>query len=563
MNENDLTPVPPPIAPEPDAIPPLPTSRPKPFIWWLRKIFACNPFYLVSAALLLFGCYRISIDASLLNLESARLVFSFTSVQIYELLLVLTAIFLARRQCWYDSTLLVGLENLLVFVPFILISHASLTDTQMTQMMCAVGVLAALARFGGLKKYFPELNFPIGLLVAGCAFLAANVALPLAYRHFAETKFGVHMDYGPAYVMNECAWLLILPAVAATAFFLPQTNRGGNLLPQHRWLPIGIFSLWLVVTGMHLYALDYVYDYYLRSDLFAPLAWVLAWTLFLRVPAKSLRLKYALTVPAALTPLLAATPVGAKYFLALAALNLVAYGAVGLLDRGNRLARHLCFFALLMFVAGLPVGWMHLLAPGITHLDLVAGGLAAYVIFWTAWLRNAKLAIFGAITFGITIASIFNQHAGVGYWAFQGGLVFLLLHSLRWHGGENREAEAFRTLTALVWVIQSFIWVNSENSSFWMPFIPGLVVLAAYVIYRLRHRLWDVPAVPVAAMLVIMSGPTSIAVDGIRTAPVGLLAVIGSFLLLGLGTITALTRHLWHRHDHVEVDPSSRQRGGE
>ncbi|HTL74331.1 MAG TPA: hypothetical protein VL863_13595, partial [bacterium] len=269
MNENDLTPVPPPIAPEPDAIPPLPTSRPKPFIWWLRKIFACNPFYLVSAALLLFGCYRISIDASLLNLESARLVFSFTSVQIYELLLVLTAIFLARRQCWYDSTLLVGLENLLVFVPFILISHASLTDTQMTQMMCAVGVLAALARFGGLKKYFPELNFPIGLLVAGCAFLAANVALPLAYRHFAETKFGVHMDYGPAYVMNECAWLLILPAVAATAFFLPQTNRGGNLLPQHRWLPIGIFSLWLVVTGMHLYALDYVYDYYLRSDLFA------------------------------------------------------------------------------------------------------------------------------------------------------------------------------------------------------------------------------------------------------------------------------------------------------
>jgi hypothetical protein len=563
MNENDLTNVPPPIAPDSAAVPPLPAGRPIPLTCWLQKFFVCNPFYLVSAALLLFGCYRVSVDAPLLNLESARLVFNFTSVQVYELLLVLTAIFLARRQLWYDSTLLVGLENLLVFVPFILISHAALTDTQMTQMMCAVGVLAAFTRFGGLKKYFPELNFPIGLLVAGGAFLAANVALPLAYRHFAETKFGIHMDYGPAYVMNECAWLLILPAVTATAMLLPRTHRGGNLLPQHNWLPAGIFSLWLVVTGGHLYALNYVYDYYLRSDLFAPLAWVIAWTLFLRVPAKSLRLTYALTVPAILTPLLAATPVGAKYFLALGALNLVAYGTVGLVDRSNRLARHLCFVALLMLIAGLPVNWMHFVATGFTHLDLVAAGLAAYVIFWTAWLRNPKLAIFGAITFGIIIASVFNHHAGVGYWAFQGGLVFLLLHSLRWHGGENHEAEALRTLTAVVWAVQSFIWVNSERSSFWMPFVPGLVVLGACVIYRLRHGLWGSPAVPVAAMLVIMSGPTSAAVDGIRTAPVGLLAVIGSFLLLGIGTMTALTRHLWHKHEQVEAKPSTRGSAGE
>ena len=44
------------------------------------------------------------------------------------MLLVTTAIVLARRRIWYDSTLLVGLENLLVFVPFILISQAALID---------------------------------------------------------------------------------------------------------------------------------------------------------------------------------------------------------------------------------------------------------------------------------------------------------------------------------------------------------------------------------------------------------------------------------------------------
>jgi hypothetical protein len=548
MNENDLTNTPQPIGPEPEIIPPVTSPPPKPFSWWLRKFFACNPFYLVSAALLLFGCYRVSMDAPFLNFESARLVFNFTSVQLYELVLVFTAIFLARRQIWYDSTLLVGLENLLVFAPFILISHASLTDTGMTQAMCAVGVFAVLARFGGLKKYFSELNLPAGLLVAGIAFLAANVALPLAYRHFAETKFGVHMDYGPAYVMNECAWLLILPAAAATALFLPRRDEGGDLLPQHRRLPLGIFSLWLVVTGVHLYALDYVYEYYLRSDLFAPTAWVLAWIFFLRVPTKSLWLKYALTVPAALTPLLAATPVGEKYFVALAALNLAAYGTVGLLDRSNRLARHLCFGTMLMLVAGMPASWRHFaFMPEPARLDVVAGGLAAYVIFWTAWLRNPKLAIVGAITVGIAIAAIFNQHVGIGYWAFQGSLVFLLLHSLRWNEAEHRGAGVVRGSVALAWAIQTFVWVNSENASFWMPFIPGLVVLGAYVLYHLRHGFWDSLIMPTAAMVVVLSGPCSAAVNFIHSASVGLLAVAGSFLLLGLGTIAALTRHLWHK----------------
>src|SRR5882724_1830624 len=139
MEENDQANVPPLIIASPEPIPPLALPKPKPLSWWLRKLFACNPFYLVSAALLLFGCYRVSIDAPLFDVESARLVFNFTSVQFYEILLVLTAIFLARRSIWYDSTLLVGLENLLVFVPFILISQAALIDSQRALAMSLIG----------------------------------------------------------------------------------------------------------------------------------------------------------------------------------------------------------------------------------------------------------------------------------------------------------------------------------------------------------------------------------------------------------------------------------------
>src|ERR1051325_9760066 len=135
MNEQEQ-PNPPPIIPAS----PLPLPQPqRNFSWWLRKLFACNPFYLASAALLLFGCYRISLDATFLARESAQLIFNFSSLQLYEVLIVLTAIFLARRSIWYDSTLLVGLENLLIFVPLILISQAALIDSTMVRLMCAGG----------------------------------------------------------------------------------------------------------------------------------------------------------------------------------------------------------------------------------------------------------------------------------------------------------------------------------------------------------------------------------------------------------------------------------------
>src|SRR5450756_109552 len=154
MNENDQANVPPPITARPVAILSPERSKPRPLSWWLRKLFVCNPFYLVSAALLLFGCYRVSTDAPLFDVESARLTFNFTSVQFYEILVVLTAIFLARRQIWYDATLLVGLENLLVFVPFILISQAALIDSNLALEMCLAGAIIAIVRFSGLKRHY-------------------------------------------------------------------------------------------------------------------------------------------------------------------------------------------------------------------------------------------------------------------------------------------------------------------------------------------------------------------------------------------------------------------------
>jgi len=132
--------------------------------------------------------YLVSSDAGFLRREIDQLTFNFSSLQFYELLLVVTAIVLARRRIWYDSVLLVGLENLLVLVPFILISQAALLDQNMVWRFCVFGGLAALFRFLGLKKFFKELNLPRRMLGGGLLLLLINIVLPLVYRHLHEFR---------------------------------------------------------------------------------------------------------------------------------------------------------------------------------------------------------------------------------------------------------------------------------------------------------------------------------------------------------------------------------------
>src|SRR5947208_1258865 len=86
----------------------------------LRYILVGNPFYIFSAVLLLYAMRRLSFDTRLFSTEVSQLTFNFSSFQFYELLLVVTTIFLARRRIWYDSSLLLSVENLFAFVPFIL-----------------------------------------------------------------------------------------------------------------------------------------------------------------------------------------------------------------------------------------------------------------------------------------------------------------------------------------------------------------------------------------------------------------------------------------------------------
>src|SRR5690348_5110331 len=140
---------------EPSENLPVSDSNPSPVVSrndyaWLKTILAKNPFYIASAILLLYGIYRVAVDPKLFT-EISQLLFNFSSFQFYEILLTVTAIVLVRRTILYDFPLLVSIECLFVFVPFILISHASLVGASMAGWFCLTGIFLAGARFSSLK----------------------------------------------------------------------------------------------------------------------------------------------------------------------------------------------------------------------------------------------------------------------------------------------------------------------------------------------------------------------------------------------------------------------------
>jgi hypothetical protein len=419
----------------------------------------------------------------------------------------------------------------------------------MAMQMCIAGAIVAAVRFGSLKKFFKQLNLPGRLLEIGALLLAMNVALPLLYRHFGETKIGIHIPSGSAYVMNEFTWLLILPAVLALANLVPRAEAGGDLPPQRRWLPFGMFALWTAVTGVHLYALDYIYQFEFRAELFAPAAWVLAWTAFRMIPANQFVPKYSLMILPALSPLLATSPAGNNTFVVLSALNITLCLATSALDRNNRFARHLAFGSALLLFAGLPQKFIFTLHPELDRIGCLEAALAAYVILLTALSRNPKLAVLGAFVFGSSVLALLGNQANAIHWAWQAGLGFCLLHSLRWNDPENPGANLLRGLAALMWVAHSFVWMNADAGRFWMPLIPAGFVLGICVICKFSELQWAKMIVPITALLVMASGPCCGAIESLRAASAGLLAMTGSFLLFGIGTVAALTRKHWHNNE--------------
>jgi hypothetical protein len=530
------------------SVPPLSNAPPAPsgpIPRWFNKFLACNPFYLVSAALLLYGFYLISADDNFPGKQLAQLVFNFSSLQLYEILLVATAIFLAQRAIWYDSNLLIGLENLLVLVPFILISQAALIGRTTVWAMCLVAGLLAVLRFGGLKRFHTTLNLPPRLLAGGLALLLVNIALPLIYRTLHESKVGTKPTEGPAYDLNEYSWLLILPALIALANCLPRPAQSGDLLPQRRWLPSGMFALWLAGSTVHLYCLGYVYNFDWELPFLAPPLWALAWTIQNRHRdfLSALGWVRAGMIAPALVTLVPAVESRLAMFEWLTGLNALLYGVIFLKGRSNRMAFHLMLLSLAALGLGVIKYFEAHLPPNVTVAKCILAFAMAYAGYWIVLSRQPKLGAMGAVIIGVGAALLFENSFEGPHFAVQAALIFLMLHSLLWNDDAHEGAKGARVFAACLWIAHSLFLVSTKwpHGAAVLSAEAGLVVAAAALLKLVRGQ-WPPAILPAAAGIVLLMHPGNSAVIKAQSAPVGLWVVAGSFLLFAAGTLFALNR---------------------
>lgn len=532
-------PVPPPVGNP--AVPPLD---------WLRRFLAINPFYLASAAVLLYGIYCISSEAGFLRIEAHQLFFNFTALQFYEAALVVLAVFLARRRLWYDSTLLVLLENLVIIVPFILITQASLIEQGWMRGLVGVGVGLVAARTCVLRRWTPELNLPGRTLALGGVLLAVNVVLPIVYRNLQEERVAKTITWGPAYQMNEWSWLAILPLLVACANLLPAPYSAGPGRGQRRWLPSVLFFSWAFASGVHLYALSYVYTFQLRAALWAPMLVVLAWTLRPRLTDWVQRPGAGVEIAMLCLPFpfafLALCSGDTGVSLALLGLNAGLYAWTAIRGEHPKLAGQLALASGVAALACVPAIWNVPAVIGSIHPMGFAETMTVYVVLASLFSRRPEMGLLGAVSVGVGLARIIPVMPVAMHCAFHGSMMFLLLHSLRWDDAREASAGTLRWITAILWVLHACLWTVTGGPAWQIAAVGAGVVLTWLAVLWFR-RVRPPLAVVVAGSAVASSGPGLQAAAWLMAAPVGLLAVAASFVLLAVGTVTALTKHRWHR----------------
>lgn len=511
-----------------------------------RRFIAANPFYLTSIVLLLYGIHRVSSDTGFLRIETQQLFFNFTAIQFYELALVGLAVFLARRLVWYDSTLLALLENLVVIVPFILVTQASLIDQRWIWGFCAAGIVLAVARLGLLKHFFRELNLPGRMLAVGGVLLLANAVLPIVYRELQEERMGKTITWGPAYEMNEWSWLVILPVLVACANLLPKPRAAGPLWPHRQWLPFAVFASWLVASGVHLYALSYVYTFEMRPALWAPTLVVLAWTLQRRVMDFVQRPVRSLPIALLLAPFpLAMIALGSGdtgVALALFLMNTGLYGWETTRNTHRRLAVQLALASGVAALACVSATWP--VAVGLHSFGFVEA-LVGYVFLTSVLSRRVELGLVGSVAAGSALGMMIPAAYGGIHCAIHGALMFLLVHSLRWDDQAERSAPPLRWVAGAAWALHALIW-TATGGPVWQLAGIGAGVMLIWLLVMWMGAVRPPIAVAIGAAAVALSGAGVQVISWIVTAPAGPLAVAASFVLLAVGTIVALTKHRWH-----------------
>jgi hypothetical protein len=313
---------------------------------------------------------------------------------------------------------------------------------------------------------------------------------------------------------------------------------------------LGLFSLWLAGTAAHFHCLGYVYDFSLRSELVAPGIWMLFWTLRQRImdfaPQGPVALQNSLFALPLLAPFIAAPQPGREVLLVLTLLNVVIYGTIYVRRPQHRITLHFALISLASLIIGMPGQWTQPVMGEFSYSKGLAAIALGYCMLCALLSRNPKFGMFGSLVLATSIVIVLGDRAGADHWACQGGLVFLLIHSLRWDDAAHHGARVLRIVAGALWAAHAFGWTYTGARP-WMLCSAAAPVLAGYLVARIITQKWASVALPIFAAIVVFSGAIETAVSKAVAAPAWLMAVIASFVLFALGTLAALTKHQWLR----------------
>ena len=97
------------------------------------------------------------------------------------------------------------------------------------------------------------------------------------------------------------------------------------------------------------------------------------------------------------------------------------------------------------------------------------------------------------------------------------------------------------------WMTHAFVWTRvDERTVVLVVSSAAVLILFFYGLLGVVTGQWGARVVPAGAALSFLAAPANSFYDLLRVSPAGLMAVVGSFVLFGLGTLVALTKHRWH-----------------
>ena len=534
------------LPPLPSTIVPPPAQPVASFQWraWPRRLLVCNPFFLCSAALLLFGVNRLSADPNFLGEERTKLLFNFGALQFYEFLVVGTGTLLARKRIWYDSALLVVVEHGLLLVPFMLLSQGVLLNPRLGMTLAFGTVTLAALRWFTVHRGYPQFNLPPRALALGAIFLLVNAALPLIYPPAVEKNTD---DWAAP---NLELWYVVLPILTAGANLLPRPKHYGGLNPERPWLPLFIYTLWLTGTGAHIWCLGYLSKIEFQSHFLAPAALVAAWTMLRRigdcVPEPQTGWKIALLCFTFLTPFLAFRHP------ALFEVLVVANAALYWLLRPNQagvtriVLRELILASGALMVLGVPAPIAQMALPHFVRVQALILAIAFAIDVMA--LRSCRVWSGAAAAIAAAVTSlVFWPDAPVDLY-LQTAAVVLLAHSLRWNNPEPL-ARLLQAFAGAMWIADAAIWIHRApaQTDFFVVSVALALLMVWFLIAWLTkcRRHWIIAA---SATGVVLCAPFDWIV---RQDSPGLMALTVSLVLFGAGVTVAWTRHAWERNPNA------------